>query len=190
MLFRKTFTTEEDIIKGCLKNERKAQELLYKSYSKKFLAICIRYVKDKELAEDVMIEGFMKVFEKLGQFEGKGSFEGWMKRIIVTQALLTLRKQKSLNMEVLQVESHLEPINTTYQLDHLETDDLMALIKELPVGYRTVFNLYAIEGYSHAEIGDLLGITESTSKSQLNRARNVLKQKIADIQTKERRING
>ncbi|EKB49848.1 RNA polymerase sigma factor [Cecembia lonarensis] len=190
MLFRKTFTTEQEIIKGCLKNERKAQEQLYKTYSKKFLAICIRYVKDKNLAEDVMIEGFMKIFDKLSQFEGKGSFEGWMKRIIVTQALLTLRKQKNLNMEVLQAESHLEPSQTTYEFDHLEADDLMLLIKELPVGYRTVFNLYAIEGYSHAEIGDLLGITESTSKSQLNRARNVLKQQIADIQTKERRING
>lgn len=190
MLFRKTFTTEEEIIKACLKNDRKAQEQLYHTYSRKFLAICIRYVKDRELAEDVLMEGFMKIFEKLPQFESKGSFEGWMKRIIVTQSLLTLRNSRHLNMEVVQVETHLEVQENSYELNHLEAADLMELIRELPVGYRTVFNLYAVEGYSHSEIGDLLGITESTSKSQLNRARNVLKQKIADIQTKERRING
>ncbi|RZS96763.1 RNA polymerase sigma factor [Cecembia calidifontis] len=190
MLFRKTFTTEQEIIKACLKNDRKAQEQLYQTYSRKFLAICIRYVKDRELAEDVLMEGFMKIFEKLPQFESKGSFEGWMKRIIVTQSLLTLRNSRHLNMEVVQVETHLEVQENSYELNHLEAADLMELIQELPVGYRTVFNLYAVEGYSHSEIGDLLGITESTSKSQLNRARNLLKQKIADIQTKERRING
>jgi RNA polymerase sigma-70 factor (ECF subfamily) len=189
MLFRKTFTTESDIIKGCLKGERKAQQHLYESYSKKFLAICMRYVKDRDFAEDVMIEGFMKIFEKMPQFEGKGSFEGWMKRIIVTQSLLALRNNRNLSMEV-NMESHLETMNSAYELNHLETAELMDLVQELPVGYRTVFNLYAIEGYSHSEIADLLGITESTSKSQLNRARNTLKQKIADQQIKERRING
>lgn len=189
MLFRKTFTTESDIIKGCLKGERKAQQHLYESYSKKFLAICMRYVKDRDFAEDVMIEGFMKIFEKMPQFEGKGSFEGWMKRIIVTQSLLTLRNNRNLSMEV-NMESHLETMDSAYELNHLEAAELMDLVQELPVGYRTVFNLYAIEGYSHSEIADLLGIKESTSKSQLNRARNTLKQKIADQQIKERRING
>lgn len=189
MLFKKTFTTESDIIKGCLRGERKAQQFLYESYSKKFLAICIRYVRDKDLAEDTMIEGFMKIFEKLSQFESKGSFEGWMKRIMVTQSLLTLRKNRNINMEV-HMETHLEIGDSSYELNHLEAADLIQLIQELPIGYRTVFNLYAVEGFSHAEIGDLLGITESTSKSQLNRARNVLKQRIADQQSKERRING
>jgi len=189
MLFRKTFTTETDIIKGCLKGERKAQQHLYESYSKKFFAICLRYVKDRDLAEDIMIEGFMKIFEKLPQYEAKGSFEGWMKRIVVTQSLLTLRNNRNLSMEV-NMESHLETADSPYELNHLETAELMDLIQGLPVGYRTVFNLYAIEGYSHAEIAELLGITESTSKSQLNRARNTLKQKIADQQIKERRING
>lgn len=189
MLFKKTFSTESDIIKGCLNGQRKAQQHLYESYSKKFLAICLRYIKDKDLAEDTMIEGFMKIFEKLPQFESKGSFEGWMRRIMVTQSLLTLRNNRNLNMEV-HVETVLEISDSSYELNHLEANDLIDLIQELPVGYRTVFNLYAIEGYSHAEIGDLLGITESTSKSQLNRARNVLKQKIAEQQSKERRING
>jgi RNA polymerase sigma factor (sigma-70 family) len=189
MLFSKTFNSETDLIKGCLKGERKAQQHLYEQYSKKFMAICLRYIKDRDTAEDVMIEGFMKIFEKLSQYEAKGSFEGWMKRIIVTQALLSLRSNRNLAMEV-HVEAHFETADQAYELNHMEAAELLALVQELPVGYRTVFNLYAIEGYSHAEIGDLLGITESTSKSQLNRARNVLKQKIADNQIKERRING
>lgn len=189
MLFRKTFTTESDIIYACLRGERKAQQHLYETYSRKFFAICLRYVKDRDLAEDVMIEGFMKIFEKLPQFEAKGSFEGWMKRIIVTQSLLTLRNNRNLSMEV-NMDSALENTESSYELGLLEAEDLMELVRDLPVGYRTVFNMYAIEGFSHAEIGELLGISESTSKSQLNRARNVLKEKITKQQIKERRING
>jgi RNA polymerase sigma factor (sigma-70 family) len=189
MLFRKTFTTEKEIIKGCMEGHRKAQQHLYDSYSKRFFAIALRYIKDRDLAEDVTIEGFTKIFEKISQFEDKGSFEGWMKRIIVTQALLTLRNNKKLMMEV-HVEQNQDFPAVHYELNHLETDDLITLIQGLPVGYRTVFNLYVIEGYSHAEIADMLGISESTSKSQLNRGRNLLKQKIADQQIKERRING
>jgi len=131
----------------------------------------------------------MVIFEKIKQFENKGSFEGWMKRIIVTQALLTLRKNKKLNLEV-HLEVHQEFLEVHYELNHLETNDLVAMIQELPTGYRTVFNLYVVEGYSHAEISELLGISEGTSKSQLNRGRNLLKQKIADQQIKERKING
>lgn len=189
MLFKKTFSTEEELIKGCLNGERKAQQALYEHYSKKFFAICLRYIKDRDQAEDVLIEGFMKIFEKLRQFENKGSFEGWMKRIIVTQALLSLRDNKYLLMEV-NLENESDYKESAYELNHLEAEDLMELIKELPIGYKTVFNLYAIEGYSHLEIAELLGINESTSKSQLNRARNTLKQKIANLQLKERRLNG
>lgn len=136
-----------------------------------------------------MIEGFMKIFEKLSQYQHKGSFEGWMKRIIVTQALMTLRSNRHLMMEVnMENESQFEDHN--YELTHLETQELLEMVKSLPVGYRTVFNLYAIEGYSHQEIADLLGISVSTSKSQLNRARNVLKEKIACLTPNERRNNG
>ncbi|MBS9523900.1 sigma-70 family RNA polymerase sigma factor [Litoribacter ruber] len=189
MLFRKTFTEEADIIKGCLRGDRKAQRVLYDAYSGKFLAIAIRYVKDRDLAEDIMIEGFMKIFDKLAQFEGKGSFEGWMKRIIVTNALLTLRNQRNLLMEVNQ-ESESVANLTPYEFTDMETADLLAMIGELSVGYRTVFNLYAIEGYSHPEIADLLGISENTSKSQLSRARAILKQKLTDQNLKERSISG
>jgi RNA polymerase sigma factor (sigma-70 family) len=189
MLFRKTFTTEKEIIGGCRAGDRRAQQILYDLFSKKFFAIALRYVKDSDLAEDVTIEGFMIIFEKIHQFEEKGSFEGWMKRIIVTQSLLTLRKNKKLLMEV-QMEDYHETPEVHYELNHLETKDLLALIQELPLGYRTVFNLYIIEGYSHAEIAEMLGITESTSKSQLNRSRNLMKQKIANQLIKERKING
>ncbi|KEO75138.1 RNA polymerase sigma factor [Anditalea andensis] len=189
MFIRKTFTEEADIIKGCLKGERKAQQALYDAYAGKFLAIAIRYVKDRDLAEDIMIEGFMKIFEKLAQFEGKGSFEGWMKRIIVTKALLALRDNKSLIMEV-NADSESAFDRSGYEFTDMETADLMNMIQELSVGYRTVFNLYAIEGFNHLEIGELLGISENTSKSQLSRARAILKQKIADQNLNERRING
>lgn len=183
------FSDEAGLIKGCLKGDRLAQRHLYESYSGKFLAICLRYLKDREHAEDVMIEGFMKIFEKLSQYQGTGSFEGWMKRIIVTQALMRLRSNKHLMMEVNVDDDSAYP-DHHYETNHMEVEELMNLLKALPVGYRTVFNLYAIEGYSHKEIGDLLGITESTSKSQLNRARNVLKDRIITQQIKERKING
>lgn len=189
MFSRTDYSTEDKLVKGCLKGDRSAQRVLYERYSGKFLAICIRYLKDREHAEDVMIESFMKIFEKLPQYESRGSFEGWMKRIVVTQALMTLRSNRHLMMEVHVEEDH-EYEHFHHESTDLEADELRELVESLPVGYRTVFNLYAIEGYAHQEIADLLGITESTSKSQLNRARNTLKEKIASQQLKERRING
>jgi RNA polymerase sigma-70 factor (ECF subfamily) len=189
MLFKTNYSSDEKLIKGCLKGDRSAQRALYDSYSGKFLAICLRYLKNREHAEDVMIESFMKIFEKLPQYEGKGSFEGWMKRIVVTQSLMTLRSNRHLMMEVHVEEDH-QYEHYHYESTDLEAEDLMDMVESLPVGYRTVFNLYAIEGYAHQEIADLLGISESTSKSQLHRARNVLKEKIASQQLKKKRING
>jgi RNA polymerase sigma factor (sigma-70 family) len=189
MFGNRIFRSEQDIIEGCRRGDRKAQRILYDSYSKKFYAICLRYIKDRDLAEDVLVEAFMKIFEKIDQFESKGSFEGWMKRVVVTQSLLTLRNNKNLLMEV-NLESEGDYNQPSYESNHLEAEELMDLVTSLPTGYRTVFNLYAVEGYSHAEIAELLGITESTSKSQLNRSRNLLKQKIAEQELKERRING
>jgi RNA polymerase sigma-70 factor (ECF subfamily) len=189
MLIRRNFTIEADVIEGCLRGDRKAQRQLYNQYAGRFLAICIRYVKDRDLAEDVMIEGFMKIFEKLPQFESKGSFEGWMKRIMVTQSLLTLRNNKNLSMEV-HIEDDDELVEASYEFNHLETGELLKMVEELPIGYRTVFNLYAIEGYSHKEIRDMLGISENTSKSQLSRARALLKTKLSHYQIKERSSNG
>ena len=189
MFIRRNFTTEAELIKGCLKGDRIAQHHLYEQYCGKFLAICLRYIKDRDLAEDVMIEGFMRIFDKLPQYQEQGSFEGWMKKVIVRESLMTLRKNKKLLLEV-ALDQHEESPGSHYEWRGLEAEELMAMIHDLPLGYRTVFNLYAIEGYAHAEISELLGISENTSKSQLSRARNLLKQKLADQHLKERRING
>jgi len=188
MFIRRNLTTEADIIKGCLKGDRKAQQHLYEKYCGKFLAICLRYVKERDLAEDVMIGGFMKIFEKLPQFEEKGSFEGWMKKIMVRESLITLRKSK--NMALVNLESYDDLQDHQYEFRDMEASELMEMIQGLPVGYRTVFNLYAIEGYTHAEISELMGISENTSKSQLSRARGLLKQRLTVQQLNGRRING
>lgn len=189
MFSRTNLSTESGLIQGCLKGDRAAQRHLYETYAGKFMGICIRYLKDHEHAEDVMIESFMKIFESLPQYQAKGSFEGWMKRIVVTQALMKLRNHKQMTLEI-HLETDADYPDQQYQLDHLEVEEILQLVQNLPIGYRTVFNLYAIEGYTHQEISALLGISESTSKSQLNRARNTLKEKIASQQAQEKTING
>ena len=181
------FSAEEELIVGCLSGNRQAQRQLYETYSRRFLAICMRYLKDQEQAEDVMIQSFMKIFEKLSQFQGKGSFEGWMKRIVVTQALMALRSRPQLTVSLEEANGNVDGYE---EMTHLEAAELMELVQSLPLGYRTVFNLFAIEGYSHQEIGVLLGITESTSKSQLNRARSVLKEKITSLQLQPKITHG
>ncbi len=183
------FSAEEELIAGCLSGNRQAQRQLYDAYSRRFMAICMRYLKDQEQAEDVMIQSFMKIFEKLSQYQGKGSFEGWMKRIVVTQALMALRSNRHLALSV-SLEEATDNLESTTEITQLEAAELMDLVQSLPLGYRTVFNLFAIEGYSHQEIGELLGITESTSKSQLNRARSVLKEKITSLQLQPKITNG
>lgn len=168
--------SEKILIEGCLKNKSAAQKELYERYSPKMFTICLRYIKEVNEAEDVLITGFMKVFEKLGQFQFQGSFEGWIRKIIVNEALGYLRQHKTLFIEV-----DIEKAAKEFQVpDLLEEEDLMVMIQNLPVGYRTIFNLYAIEGYSHKEIADLMGINESTSKSQLCRARSILKKMLLE----------
>ncbi|MDN5215432.1 sigma-70 family RNA polymerase sigma factor [Fulvivirgaceae bacterium BMA12] len=169
----------EDLIQGCLDNSQRAQRDLYDRYSSLMFSICLRYVGDTAQAEDIMIAGFMKIFANIKQFLGKGSFEGWMRRIMVNEALAFIRKNKSMYLEVdIQVADY-EP---DYGLlgDRLEADDLMRLVNDLPVGYKTIFNLYAIEGYAHKEIADMLGISVNTSKSQLSRARTLLQSKLIE----------
>ena len=165
--------TEKDLIADCRKGKAKAQKALFEQYSPKMLAVCVRYIKDLASAEDVLLLAFMKVFENLDKFEAKGSFEGWIRKIVVNEALGHLRKNTKIQFEESQkadIEAHAHSPTTD-----LEVQDLLQLLHQLPTGYRTVFSLYAIEGYSHQEIGEMLNITESTSKSQLNRARNMLK---------------
>lgn len=169
------FKTEYELARALANKDRKAYQTFYDGYSGKLLAICLRYISDKMTAEDVMVESIMKIFEKIGQFNYTGSFEGWVKRIVVNEALMFLRSKKMIEVdidEMVQLPTDVSPH------EDFEAEELMKIINELPVGYKTVFNLYAIEGYSHAEIGNMLNISEGTSKSQLSRARAILQDKL------------
>ena len=172
-------TKETDLINACRRQSARAQQALYEKYAPEMLALCKRYVRGDQEAEDVMIYGFMTVFAKIDRYEGRGSFEGWMKRIMINEALGWLRRNKSMYIETDIEKADREPDYQSVS-DSLEVQDLMKMIAGLPVGYRTVFNLYAIEGYSHKEIAAMLGINENTSKSQLSRARAWLKKKILE----------
>lgn len=173
--------TEEDLIAGCIKQKASAQRALFDKYSGRMLGLCRRYVKDVLEAEGVMITAFTKIFERINQYTGAGNFEGWMKRIMVNESLQYLRKHKNMQLNMDIEEAHHLP-NYDAMEDHLQTEDLMQMIGELPVGYRTVFNLYAIEGYSHKEIAEQLNINENTSKSQLSRARVYLQKRLAEME--------
>lgn len=164
------FKSEYDLARGIIDGDERARRGFYEKYSGKFLGICCRYIPDKMAAEDVMVESMMRIFEKSSQFDFRGSFEGWTKRLVVNQALGYLRSRK---LEFTDFETESKAISENYE-SNLEAEDLLRLIQNLPIGYRTVFNLYAIEGYSHAEIAENLGISEGTSKSQLSRARAIL----------------
>lgn len=166
-----------DLIAGCLANDRLAQEQLYHWLSPRLFAVCLRYAPDRETAEDILQEGFIKLFQKLASFRWEGSFEGWARRIFVNTAIEHFRKIKpvlSLEEEYPTREPSLQETGVT----RLEAKELNELIQELPVGYRTVFNLYAVEGYNHAEIATLLGISEGTSKSQYARAKKWLQERL------------
>ncbi len=176
--------TEDDLLSGCQKGKARAQRTLYERVAPKMLGVCRRYIMDAEEAEHVMIGGMVKVFEKIGQFSGEGSFEGWIRRIVVNECLMYLRKNRSMSLEVEIENADREPDFNNLE-DNINTEVLMGLIRELPVGYRTVFNLYAIEGYNHAEIGEKLNISENTSKSQLSRARKILQTKLLKLEQNE-----
>ena len=183
--------TEEELLEGCRKGKASAQRGLYDRLAPKMLGVCFRYIKDREEAEHVMIGGLVKVFDKLDQFKGDGSFEGWVRRIVVNDCLMYIRINRNMTLQ-----SDIEDVNDDPNLkvmeEQLDAKDLIKLIEELPVGYRTVFNLYAIEGYNHAEIAKQLEISENTSKSQLSRARKWLQNRLAELEkeTENRITNG
>ncbi len=168
---------QELLIARCRQKQRQAQREVYDWLAPKMLAVCRRYINDNNEAESVMISGFLKVFDKIHQFAGDGSFEGWVRRIMVNESLLYIRKNKNMYIEVDIEQADSEP-DYTKAANHLDTEDLLALIDNLPVGYKTVFNMYAIEGYSHKEIAAALAISENTSKSQLSRARAMLQKQL------------
>ena len=172
---------DQEWIEGCKKGDSTAQRKVFDHFSGKMYAVCCRYVKDKMEAEDVLVTAFTKVFQRISQFKSEGSFEGWIRRIVVNESLTWLRQHKFMHLETDIEAADYEP---DYQIleDHLQAEDLMKLIDGLPAGYKVVFNLYAIEGYSHKEIADQLGINENTSKSQLSRARVYLQKQLVSLQ--------
>lgn len=170
---------EQDLIAGCKRGDSQARRRLYEQYAPAMLSVCTRYAGDRETARDLLQEGFIKVFTKIGGYSGSGSFSGWMRRVFVTTALEYLRQNDALKLSVsidecgdrMDEESH-------SALESLSADELLKCIAALPDGYRTIFNLYAIEGYSHAEIARMMHIKESSSRSQFGRARQMLQKKI------------
>ena len=162
---------EQNLIGLAAQNNRHAQQQIYSRFSPKMLSVCRQYIKDIQQAEDVMITAFMKVFVNLKNFESKGSFEGWIRRIMVNESISFIRAQKKVSF--LEDEYYKEDGFNNIE-SNLSVEDIQSLIDRLPEGYKMIFNLYAIEGYKHKEIAEMLGINEGTSKSQLSHARKML----------------
>lgn len=171
---------EKQLIEGCRKNKRKARNKLYKLYANKYLGVCLRYTRNKPEAEDVLHDAFIKIFTKIDQYKGNGSFEGWMRRIVVNTAIQSLRERSKTRLVF--EENEIIEDTVSEDLDDntpmLPAKELMALIQNLPDGYKVIFNMYVIENMNHQEIADSLDISLGTSKSQLFRAKKALRNEI------------
>jgi len=173
--------TEFELIKGCVRQNNTCQRVLFEQYSGKFMSVCLRYANDTMEAEDMMQEGFIRIFNNIHQFKFEGSFEGWMRRIVVNVALKHLQKKKIPLTEITENNSNI-PTMPAYAYAQLGAEELLKLINQLPNGYRMVFNLSVIEGYSHEEIAQMLNVQASTSRSQLVKARKMLQEQILQLQ--------
>ena len=171
--------TEKQLITACKNEDRKAQRELYERYAPLMMSICRRYVNTKEDAEDILVEAFYKILTSLHQFREMGSFVGWMRRIVVNESLMFLRKRHNFRMTV-EIDEVQMPVTLTIE-DELAAKDITDLLQLLPTGYRTVFNLYVVEGFKHREIAELLGISINTSKSQLILAKKKLKMYLKEM---------
>jgi RNA polymerase sigma-70 factor (ECF subfamily) len=177
----------DNIIRGCQQSDSRAQKELFDLFGKKMFGVCLRYGGNRSEAQDILQEGFLKIYEKIHQFEFKGSFEGWMRRIFVNTALERFRSQ----YKIINIQDGWREINDDgyeHITSNITADELLAIIQELSPKYRVVFNMYAIEGYSHKEISDMLGITEGTSKSNLSRARVILQDKVKQMYSSAIRV--
>jgi len=174
-----TALNEQQLVIDCQKGDRRAQKKLYEIFSGKMMAVCLRYCKDRETARDLLHDGFLKVFSHIDDFESKGSFEGWIRKIMINTALEYVRKQNdegySLNIE----EAYTLTNGDFSILDNLQAEELIGLIQKLPDAYRSVFNLFVVEGYSHKEIAAAMKITESSSRVYLTRAKQLLQEMLA-----------
>lgn len=174
--------TDEELVRGCINGDRRCEQALYRRYSAKMLGVCRRYCKRLEEAEDIFQEGFLKAFDGLSSFKFQGSFEGWLRRIMVNAAITYYHRMKG--KEVLPFEDDFDAEVVSGVVEKISARELMSLIDELPAGYRMVFNLFAIEGYSHKEIAEMMNINEGTSRSQLNKARQQLQKRLGVIDKK------
>ena len=168
---------QDQLIRACLENDAKAQRQLFEHYAGKMMSLCLRYAKNRQEAEDFLQEGFIRLFKYLDKYQHKGSFDGWVRRIFVNTAIKHYHKQVKHN-QVSEISIAYEKSYEASAISMLSENELLQLIEQLPDGYRLVFNLYAIEGFSHKEIGVMLDIGESTSRSQLVKARKWLQSKI------------
>jgi RNA polymerase sigma factor (sigma-70 family) len=166
------------LVKECVKGNPRAQRSLFDRFAPKMLSVCLRYAKDQEQAEDILQDGFVKIFGKLKDFKNEGSLEGWIRRVMVNTALDQIRKDLRLLGDVSTDDVSYKIESNDFITENLMAEDLMKMVRSMPEGYKVVFNMFAIEGYSHQEIAQQLGITESTSKSQYSRARAYLRERI------------
>jgi RNA polymerase sigma-70 factor (ECF subfamily) len=173
------FRNNTELIKKAAMHNREAQHTLYEVHAPKMLSVCRYYVKDVQKAEEVMLNGFFKAFTNLNSFRNEGSFEGWLRRIMIRESISFLRQQKQIEFSIEDVEAPFDYSNSISS--EIEVNEIQLLIDELPEGYKMVFVMYAIEGYKHNEIAELLNISEGTSKSQLFKARQLLQQKIKEL---------
>lgn len=169
------FLSDTDLLEGCIRGDRKAQRELYNRFAAKMYGVCLRYAANAEEAEDILQEGFIKVFKKISSFRGEGSFEGWVRRIFVNTAIEHYRKKNYLQPITEHEEATVEGKYISV-LDTMAEKDIINLVQQLSPGYRTVFNMYVVEGYTHKQIAEQLGISEGTSKSQLSRAKQILQE--------------
>ena len=165
--------SESDLLEGCRRGDRKMQQELYNRFAPKMYGVCLRYASNAEEAEDILQEGFIKIFNKISSYRGEGSFEGWIRRIFVNTAIEHFRK-KTYMQPITETEENTVEGKYLSVLDSLAEKDIVRLVQQLSPGYRTVFNMYVVEGYTHKQIADMLGISEGTSKSQLSRAKLIL----------------
>lgn len=165
----------EKLIQHCKKGDRKAQEQLYRKYASVLFGLCLKYSRNKTEAEDNLHDSFLTIFDKIGQFKFKGSFEGWIKRITVNTVLQKYRKEQYLNLVTDSLEAEQE---VDYEYPDVQLSTLLQYVQELPTKYRLTFNLYVLDGYTHKEISELLGTSQGTSKSNLSRAKKILKEKL------------
>ena len=173
-------TRETEWIEGARQGNRRCQKAIYDLLSARMYAVCLRYMGDRDTAEDILQDGFVTLFSKLDSYSGEGSFEGWARKIFVNTALMSLRKKDALkNSEDVDAAWNITSDDPS-AIQKIGYNDLLEMVAALPPGFRTVFNMYIIEGYSHKEIAEMLGISETTSRSQLQRARVLLQSKIKD----------